>query len=213
MPLISNQPLRYQISNWKQLKHCLSNNSKHLHAYTETYLNNKNINGLKILVEDDRYGVLFAYCVDITGDIVTPYSSVIDSFSTDLILTELKRFGFLITFIEEKSLSGNQIDLLMTLSHLNFDKLRIMNHYKYDSDGQKEFTSDVILFNTDHLVDWINPGFACTDNEFDKAIKSGWALSVTNITDRDKKHYDWTFLYNKVMNIDDLLKANSSHCF
>lgn len=211
MVLCTNPPLRYKISDWRQLKGCLSNNSKHLHISTKTYLNNKHLNGLNISVEDDRYGILFSYCIGLTGDIITEYSSITDKFSKDLILTELKRFGFLVEFVQEEHISGSLLDLLMTLSHLNYDKLRLMNHYHYNQDTQKEFVTDAVLFNTEHLVDWINPGYACTDSEFDEAIKSGWALSITNITKRDKKHYDWTWLYNKVMNIDDLLEANSIH--
>lgn len=215
-----NTPLRYQISDWRQLDRCLSNNSKKLHLKTTVFLQQRHLNGLRICVQHEDFGDLFACVVKAKGDIVSKVGSSIigdgvvqdyvNEFTTAQILAELEKYGFYVTFREPEHLSGKLLDLLMTINRLGYDKLRLMDVWD-SSSGTKQFKLKVTCFNSEKLVDWINPAYSCSIKEYTDAINDGQAFNVTAILERDKKHYDWTWLYNIVVNISDVLADNTEN--
>lgn len=181
-------PLRYQISDWHQLTQCLSNNSGMLHICVSDILNESSLNCTLIQVKHDTYGVLFAYCVDSSGELLSG-----ESLSTDLILKELNRFGFDIIFAKKMNLKPDQLEYLTSLKGLQYDKIRVINTANQDY---------VVAFNSSQLGDWLsntyNPSFFnLTDAIF---------LSDACIIPEDK--YDWSWL-TYVASIDDILKDNS----
>lgn len=215
-----NTPLRYQISDWRQLDKCMSNNSKKLHIKTTVFFQQRHLNGLRIRVEHEEFGDLFACVVDAKGDIVSHVGSnelgdgvvqdYVHEFTTAQILSELEKYGFYITFKEPEHLSGKMLDLLMTINRLGYEKLRILDVWD-SSTGTKQFKAKVTCFNSEKLVDWINPAYSCSIKEYNDAINSGQAFNVTALLERDKKHYDWTWLWNVVVNIDDVLAENTEN--
>lgn len=194
-------PLRYKISDWTQLKDCKSNNSRKLHIRVSTFLKSSRLSGTRIVVEDDDFGVLFAYVISPDGTMVSPNFTG-PNLSTKQLLLELEKFGFLVTYEPNKHLKGSQIQYLMTLQNLHFDKLRVVAVCEPDGDiGIK-----IVAFNVAKNPTWINNAYSPSYLEFIEALNNGSAVNLTEISDTQK--YDWSWL-DFVADIADILKENS----
>lgn len=206
---MSTQPLRYNISNWLQLSECKSNNSVDLYITVKQIIDDGShrLEGINILVNHTQYGTLFACLVNSNGTLLTPdpVSGIIKEFSTDEILAELNKFGFDVTFEINQHLSGNQIAYLITLSGLEYDKIRKLPVYEYDNQGNKVFSDYIVAFNVEHCPDWINMDYACRSNEFLSKLNDGVALNLTFMS--KTQMFDWTWL-TYVANIDDIIRDN-----
>ena len=206
---MSTQPLRYNISNWLQLSECKSNNSVDLYITVKQIIDDGShrLEGVNILVNHTQYGTLFACLVNSNGTLLTPdpVSGIIKEFSTDEILAELNKFGFDVTFEINQHLSGNQIAYLITLSGLEYDKIRKLPVYQYDSLGNKVFSDYVVAFNVEHCPDWINMDYTCKNSEFLSKLNDGVALNLTFMS--NTQMFDWTWL-TYVANIDDIIRDN-----
>ena len=204
---MSKQPLRYNISSWQQLPGCLSNNSRELKISVSTILD-EHLSGEVIKVIHPKYGVLFACLVNASGNLLTcTHTNVLPELTTQQILVELRKFGFIVTFDPQEHLDGDQLDYLMTLNELGFDKIRIMNVYSYNTDGSVEFVPNVVAFTIrEETSDWLNNGYSITLDKYLDALNNGWAINISGISSSKKFRWDWlTF----VANISDILKDNS----
>jgi hypothetical protein len=166
-------PLRYKISNWRQLQHCKSNNSIHLKIGVSDYINNDKLCGLKISVEHSDFGTLFATVIGARGSLVTHFCGddcyITNDLSKDAILAELRKFGFYVTYDQEVNLPTDQLEYLMTLRELKYDKLRILTVVNPDT---KQAINYVVAFQVDPLGDWLNAAYEPTESEFTKALIS-----------------------------------------
>lgn len=200
-------PLRYQISNWKQLPGALSNNSKKLSIKVADFIANQ-LSGIRISVVHEDYGTLFATVVNARGSLVSDIQEIESEMSTEQILTQLAKFGFLITFHNYENLSGDQVTFLMTLEHLHFDKIRIMRVYHPELvGGEDDAEIKVVAFNVERLPGWLQASYSCSQEEFNRALNSGAAFNVSAVT--KDKGYKWDWLYNFVANIRDVLNDNA----
>lgn len=206
---MSTQPLRYNISNWLQLSECKSNNSVDLYITVKQIIDDGShrLEGINILVNHVQYGTLFACLINSNGTLLTPdpVSGIIKEFSTDEILAELNKFGFDVTFEINQHLSGEQISYLITLSGLEYDKIRKLPVYEYDNQGNKVFSDYIVAFNVEHCPDWINMDYICRSNEFLAKLNDGVALNLTFMS--KTQMFDWTWL-TYVANIDDIIRDN-----
>lgn len=203
-------PLRYQISNWKQLPNCKSNNSKQLHLHVTDFIQNNDINGVRITLDHDVYGQLFSYVVNASGSLVSTFDKDIKyELTTDDILIQLAKYGFLITFHSWEDLSGDQVQYLMTLQNLHFDKIRLLSVWDAPN-GVKEFKLHVVAFQVEQLPDWLNAGYAPSKTEFLAALNSGYAINISAIS--ETRNYRWDWLYNWVADIGDVLADNAKLC-
>lgn len=202
-------PLRYNISNWLQLSECRSNNSVDLYITVKQIIDDGShrLEGINILVNHIQYGTLFACLVDSKGTLLTPDpdSGIIKEFSTDEICKELYKFGFDVTFEINQHLSGEQISYLITLSGLNYDKLRRLAVYEYDSVGSKVFSEYIVAFNVDGCSDWLDMNHVCRKRDFLEKLNKGVALNLTHVSQTEQ--FDWTWL-TYVANIDDIIEDN-----
>ena len=203
-------PLRYEISNWKQLPRCKSNNSKQLHIHVTDFIQNNDILGLRITLEHEVYGELFSYIVNASGGLVSTFNNDIEyELTTDEILTQLAKYGFLITFHSWEDLSSDQVQYLMTLQNLHFDKIRLLSVWDTPN-GVKEFKLHVVAFQVEQLPDWLNSGYAPSKKEFINALNSGYAINISAIS--ETRNYRWDWLYNWVADIGDVLADNAKLC-
>lgn len=206
---MSSLPLRYNISNWVQLSECRSNNSVDLYITVKQIIDDGShrLTGTAILVNHSQYGTLFACIVNAKGSLLTPNpdSGIIKEFTTDEILAELNKFGFDITFEINQHLSGDQISYLITLSGLNYDKIRKLPVYKYDNLGNKVFSDYIVAFNVEGCPEWINQDYTCRDIDFTAKLNEGTAINLTYMS--ETKLYDWTWL-TYVASIDDIIGDN-----
>ena len=199
--------LRYSISNWDQLTKCRSNNSADLYITVDHVFNDKRLNGTVIRVTHSDFGVLFVCTINASGTILTPENSgIISEFTTDDILRELKKFGFDITFNLEAGLSGDQLDYLMTLDALDFDKIRTLDVYTYDKVSTRIFTQYIVAFNIEKCPKWIKQNYCEDEKSFLEALNAGGAMNLTYIS--QTKQFDWTWL-DYVANIKDIIENNS----
>ena len=204
---MSRQPLRYNISSWQQLPGCLSNNSRELKISVSAMID-EHLSGEVIKVVHTKYGVLFACLVNASGDLLTcTYTNVLPDLTTQQILVELRKYGFIVTFNPQEHLDGDQMDYLMTLNELGFDKIRIMNVYSYKKDGSVEFVPKVVAFTIrEETSDLLNNGYSITMVKYLDALNNGRAINISGISSKKKFRWDWlTF----VANISDILKDNS----
>ena len=199
----SNFPLRYRISDFRQLKDCKSNNSVDLCIKVTTFLNDPRLNALRIQVVHPEFGVLFACLIEPSGTILTkPEDGDIYYLTPGQILDQLRVFGFLIEYNPVTSISGNQLDYLVLLSHLHYDKIRVMSVWTAPL-GVKEFTTHIVAFNADAHGDWLNAGYSASSEEFTKGLYAGTVLDISAIS--ETQNYDWSWLYGWVGDIDDIL--------
>lgn len=197
-------PLRYRISDWRQLKNCESNNSRDLKIVTTVFLNDARLNGLRIKVEHPTFGTVFSTIVDPKGTLVDKdEEGYMYQMTPGQILSELKKWGFLIEYVPMDTLSGNQVQYLMTLNQLHYDKIRVLSVWDAPL-GVEEHKVHVVAFQSDPLGDWLNSGYSPSRREFLSALEDGTAINITQISEQE--NYDWSWLYNWVADINDVLE-------
>lgn len=203
---IVGQPLRYRISDWKQASRCLSNTDKNLRINITDFTQDKNLQGLRIQVKHDKYGVVFSHIIKASGDMIVPYQTepaLVFELTTEQILKELNKFGFIIEYVDNYDIPIDQLELLMSIQKFKYDKIRILNVWDVEN-GTKQYKTQVVVFMSDANPNWLNAGYAASRQEFVDALNSGTAMNLTNISDVYKYRWDW--LVNAVMNIEDILK-------
>ena len=196
-------PLHYRISSWKQLPKCQSNNSRDLHISVTDFIQDDRLSGLRIEVNHKQFGTLFACLVSCKGSMISSTDEgFIFELTPDTILSELSKFGFNIKYYPTLSLSGDQIQLLMNVDSLGFDKVRILSVWDTVR-GTKYFKHYVVAFKVDSNPDWINSGYSASKTEFANAVVEGSAFNITALS--ESKDFDWSWLYNKVLSVADIL--------
>lgn len=220
-PIVSNCPrperpdrpdhLRYEITDWSQVNECLSNNSRDLRMRFIQIMDDE-LCGKLILVEHAVYGTLFSCLVQGEGSILTsmdPYNPACPAhvFSEEEIFAELYKFGFDIRFKREKRLTGDQLDYLMNLNNLGFDKIRMINVVLPYAPHAPKYRTVVVGFMVGNLPKWLDNTYACPESEYNRAIGEGTAINITAIS--QSKKFDWTFLKDHVLSINDILAINS----
>lgn len=201
-------PLRYKISSWRQLSKCKSNNDPDLRIRVTDFCNNMCLRGFRICLEHPKFGPLFACVLYARGAMITPSNTYTCSeLSPDQILLELAKYGFLITYVPESNLGSEQLEYLMTVNDLGFDKLRLLCTWSVVN-GTKVFSDvKIVVFKVDPLGDWLNNAYMPSEDEFQQAMSDGVALNITGIS--NTKHFNWDWLKDVVCSIDDVIADNT----
>lgn len=206
----SNPALKYRISSWKQLPKCLSNNSKYLHIRVGEYTANT-LSGTRILIEHELLGTLFACLVNAHGELLCKNSQdVIFELTPTQILQELEKFGFFVIYNPVSDLSGDQIDFLITINKLKYDKIRILSVWNIEH-GAKQLKEYVVAFLAQDNPQWLNASYSPSHSEFVSALSQGTAFNVSSLS--ECAQYNWAWLHNFVANIDDVISdyANANN--
>ena len=200
------QPLRFRISDWHQLKDCKSNNSDKLHITVSDIINDRRLTGLRICLNHSDIGVLFACVLGCKGDIVDEMTDNITfELTPNQILCELYKYGFQIEYRPSHHIPSSQLDYLITLDKLGFEKIRVLNTYKYKN-GVKQFKWYVVAFNSSNNPYWLNNDYCPSFEELSKALDNGSALNISAISNRN--NWSWAWL-DYVANINDILEENA----
>ena len=202
------QPLRYNISDWHQLKDVLSNNSRTLHIEVTDLLDDDKgsapVTGTQITVKYDGYrNALFSYVINPSGSAVTP--GIEPYLTKDQILTELSRWGFLVTYNPMRHLPTSLIEYLTMLNTLGYDKIRLLA-VNYTSFGREIRDVYVVGFMVEGCPEWINNTYETTLTEFKNALYQGAAINISAL--EPTKNWDWSWL-DFVADIDDILEENA----
>lgn len=200
--------LRYRISEWSQLTECLSNNSADLYITVSTFMGDT-VSGQMVEVHHSSYGTLFAAMLSGKGDIISTKNEdevVIPWLTTDQILSQLEKFGFLIEFSEASCLDGDQLSYLMTLRGLGYDSLAPITLVRYNETGTAINERLIVAFDGNVMPSWLVSGAIVSEKEFRDALSLGQAVNVSAMSEKYDFRWDWlTF----VANIDDVLDDNS----
>lgn len=206
---MSSLPLRYNISDWGQLTQCKSNNSTDLYITVKHVIDDGTgrLAGTIIMVKHTQFDTLFACMVNSYGSVLTPdpISGKIPEMTTDEVLKELNKFGFIVTFEINQHLSGAQISYLITLDGLGFDKLRKLTVSAMDKGGNTILSDYLVAFNIEKCPNWLISGYTCKKSEYLDALDSGNAINITNYS--QSQQFDWTWL-TYVANISDIIRDN-----
>lgn len=202
--------LRYEIHDWREISECLSNNSRDLRIrYIEIV--DDDLTGKMIMVEHNIFGTLFACLVEGDGPLLSapdPFNRhTLHLFREEEIFMELYKFGFDIRMKREKRLTGDQLDYLMTLNGLGFDKIRTITVVLPYAPHQPKYKQVVVGFQIKGLAKWLDNTYQCPETEFLKAIEDGTAINLTSIS--KSRNFDWSFLKDRVLSINDILAVNS----
>ncbi len=203
---MKNMPLRYNISDWHQLAEVRSNNSRDLFITVSDFLNDDRISGIRIQVKHRHYGVLFACVVNAQGSMISEFSeNIVYELTPKQILLQLAVFGFNVIYEPKKHLSSSQLDFLMTIQRLGFDKLRVLNVW-HTENNVKVFKWYVVAFNVKENPKWINNGYSPSEKEYTTALSNSSAMNISALS--KEKHWDWSWL-DYVANINDILEDNA----
>lgn len=202
--------LRYEIHDWSEINECLSNNSRDLRARCVEVCD-EDLRGRILLVEHAVYGTLFACMVEGEGSILSapdPFDPcTMHYLREEEIMMELYKYGFDIRIRRERKLTGEQLDYLMNLNNLGFDKIRNITIVLPYAPHKPKYKQVVVGFMVGALPDWLNNTYQCPESEFLKAIEDGSAVNLTAIS--RSRHFDWFFLRDHVLSINDILAVNS----
>lgn len=196
------------MSTLRQLTQVLSNNSRFLHIQVDEFTNNRKLLGTRISVVHEELGVLFCTVMNATGDLITSAGDtkqedwVQYNLSMEQLWNQLEKFGFYVDYKLGPDISNGQLEYLLELKKLGYRKIRYISIWHVNKLGQRVFDSRVVAFRADKLPDWMNSSYAPKKEEYFDAIERGWAFNVS--AQVDTKKYNWTFLRQNVIDIDDL---------
>lgn len=202
---MKTMPLRYNISAWEQLVGCMSNTSNSLHIRVKKLIHDRRLNGTVIEVYHDEFGPLFCYVVDGRGPLLASSDPLDYELTTAEILKELERYGFIVTFNPVESLPDDQLRYLETIAGLGFDKIRVLNVYKYNTDGTKSIDPHVVVFTVEPNPGWLDNTYAASYKEYTKAVAQGTAVDLSNMSEAKRFRWDWL---DYVGSIRDILYEN-----
>lgn len=204
---MKKMPLRYNISSWEQLIGCMSNYSNFLHIHVRKIVNDRRLSGTVIEIHHDEFGPVFCYTVDGSGPLLASSDPLIYEMSTESILRELERFGFMITFDPVENLPEAQLEYLATVGQLGFDKIRILNVYTYASDGTKLTNPHVVVFNVQPNPGWLDNTYSASLDEYTHAVTQGTAVDLSTMSEAKRFRWDWL---EHVASIQDILDENAN---
>lgn len=207
---MTDAPLQYRISSWDDLVNCKSNNSRDLRIFVTHFINQEILTGTRISVVHNMLGNLFTTVVNGKGNMVSKFEESINpDMSIQDILKELAKYGFLIDYKPSKHLEGTQLQQIITLGSLGFDKIRILPVLSKDIKNQLRVYYCVVVFRSDCslTVNWTVNTYRCPESRFKEALAKGNALNITQLTLSNSA--DWSWLEDYVMNIQDILNDNT----
>lgn len=191
------EPLRYNITDWHQLRQVVSNNSRELRIVVSDIIQQDILTGLRIQIYHSLFGPLFACVLNAQGSLITDGSDV-DDFSTERILQELAKYGFFVTYEQATVLPADQLTFLATIQNLGYDKLRILPVKSGDVVHKY-----LVVFNVAKAANWLNNMHIASYSEYTTVLQRGGAVNITD----NAKQWSWEWL-DFVANIEDILEQN-----
>jgi hypothetical protein len=204
--MIPMSQLRYRISDWHQLVDCLSNTSRNLSIKVTDLINSDVLTGTQISVCYKGYeNPVFSYIISPSGSAVDGKSGDLPFMLTkDQILSELAKWGFIVSYPEQEHLPVGLVQYLQTLFTLGFDKIRLLP-VKRTVMGTPDVETCLVVFMVRANPSWMNNRIVINDEEFKMALRDGSAMNLTSISETNQ--WDWSWL-NFVANIEDILQEN-----
>lgn len=195
--------LRYRISDWEQAMNCLSNNSKDLQIIVSQYILKNVLEAQIVKVVHNDLGTLFAACTSGKGQLISDkdwIGKTLPWMTTNEILTQLEKFGFIIEYNDKIHLPGSQISLLMNLQQLGYDKLNIVR--LPNQPGSK-----LVAFKSAQCSDLMQFNVRVSSQNYAMHTSSASLIIITG-SQLDKAEFQWDWV-DQMYTISDILKDNS----
>lgn len=200
--------LRYRISSWDEISQCLSNNDRELHIHCIN-INDKDLSCKIIRLDHDKYGTVFAGMVEGHGSMLSKKDGIsYHMFTSSEILDELEKFGYTISYERDENLSGDQLDYLITLNNLGFDKIRKLPiRLRGTVNNTYSISTIVVGFKIDGVpAEWLDNTYVCPVAEYHDAVDRGTAINISAMS--NDRNFSWEWMSDAVMSINDILQLN-----
>lgn len=124
--------------------------------------------------------------------------------TTDQILRELQRFGFIIFYDVKKNLPSPILSFLSTVNDLGYDKItRVALQTKTASNGVI-WAPTILVIKSEFNLDLLEFDCKLTRKDFNQKLSDN---VIMNVTHEEGMKWDWV---NYTANIDDLLDENTT---
>lgn len=202
-----SNPLRFEITDWHQAVNAMSNNSVDLKIKVTDFINDERLSGTRISIWHPDFGTLFSCVVCASGTLITDINANMSyELTTEQILKELEKYGFIIVYKQKSHLPEGQLAFLRTLQGLGYDKLRILD-VSTEELGKRRYKAYIIVFNVAKNPTWVVNTHIASESEFLHALQIGSAVNISEASRQN--HWDWGWL-DFVANISDILEENAS---
>lgn len=205
--MYNNKPLRYRISDWRQLTKCESNTSRDIHVTVTDFIQDDRLSGLRIQVNHNTFGTLFACVLNAKGAIVNNSDTEVpQEFTPAQILKELDKYGISVSLAPRNFLTGSMLTYLMLVRDLKYDKLRVLAIWHMENTNLVS-EEKIVAFQANEHPAWLNNGYSASKAEFEAALNDGTAINLTYIG--NAANLSWGWLRGFVASIDDVIADNS----
>ena len=184
-------PLRYRIDDWHQLPDCLSNNSRDLKISVTDIMDDDMLSGLRISVNHNKYGTLFAEIIDAKGYLISKMDhNLVFTLTDQNIFSELAKFGFFVEWSKKYPMSTDQLEYLRTLYGLKYDKIRMLD-VRTILNSVETHEIYIVVFMANELQKWLDNMYCATISELSESLVKGYAMNVTAVSNRRNYRWDW----------------------
>lgn len=123
--------------------------------------------------------------------------------TTDQILKELQRFGFIVFYDVKRNLPTNILAFLSTVNNLGFDKItRVCLQSQEEETGTIVWRPTILVIKSADNSDLLEFDCKLTRKAFNKKLTDN---TIMNVTHEDNMKWDWL---TYIANIDDILSEN-----
>ncbi len=204
---MSQQLLRYEISNWDQITNCLSNNSKALSLSLSKVIDGNAMRGLVVKVNHANYGTLFAAMIKGSGQLLTDKDEegqILPFLTTDEILKQIAKFGFIISYVERAHLNNETLVFLNNVKQLGFDKITRVQLETRNEYWAKAWTPKILVIKSQYNTDLLKFDCSLPIKNFNEKLANNW---IMNVTDLDAENVTWDWV-TYIANIIDIINEN-----
>lgn len=199
--------LQYNITDWHQLTQCHSNLSRDLSIKVSSLLQNDMLTGTRIAVVHELFGPIFTTVFTPTGSMVWSEKDdpqTVFSLTTDQILMELHKWGFIVTYQQMYCLPEDQLAYIVAIQELGYTTIRTITPF-HSVLGQPVFSTRIVAFViASTTTEWIDITFKPRDSAYTDALTQGQAIDLGS---RSKSPWDWAWL-TSVVSISSILAQN-----
>lgn len=204
---MSQQLLRYEISNWDQITNCLSNNSKALSLSLSKVIDGNAMRGLVVKVNHANYGTLFAAMIKGSGQLLTDKDEegqILPFLTTDEILKQIEKFGFIISYVERAHLNNETLVFLNNVKQLGFDKITRVQVETRTEYGAKIWVPRILVIKSQYNTDLLKFDCNLSLKDFCDKLANNWIMNVTYLHSENVT-WDWV---TYIANIIDIINEN-----
>ena len=165
------------------------------------------LKGLVLSVNHSNYGILFSTMITGSGELISEEDEngePIPFLTTEQILTQLEKFGFIIKYDVKSNLSNDVLAYLSTMYNLGYVKINRIGVRMPNQNGDRYNRPTVILMkdvsDNNNLLKFDQ---VISQVEFNKKLDANIVVNITDELESDS--WDWV---TYMANLEDILEEN-----